>query len=103
MWDWNFHQHDNAQMDVFPVKLSGCESAIDRASGIKPSWDDVRFGRFRVGRQRRDPCPRMQSVSEKRLFSAKRAETVETSTVSPTNCSHFRKKARNPVPGRTGP
>lgn len=31
--------------------------------------------RFRVGQVRRDPCPRMQSVSEKRLFSARIAET----------------------------
>ena len=35
------------------------------------------FGfRFRFGHWRRDPCPRMQSVSEKRLFSARIAKAI---------------------------
>ncbi len=75
---------------------------VDRVNNTKPSWIDVQFDRFRIGRQRRDPCPRMQSVSEKRLFSAKRAETVLLSSIRTTVFSRFRQLACNPEQGRLG-
>ncbi|MGI9444907.1 MAG: hypothetical protein ACR2N1_20700, partial [Rubripirellula sp.] len=50
------------------------------------------IGHFRTGRQRRDPCPRKQSVSEERLFSAKGAETKASSTIPRSELQSFLQK-----------